>query len=579
MNQPIRITADGHTDPGNQRQENEDTFYTAPNDLSLEIAANRGYLYIVADGVGGHQGGDVASQMAVRIVQQQYYADTNRDLGASLEAAIQQANREIYHQGISSAGQYGMSTTLTAAVVRGNELLVANVGDSRTYLIHDGQPSQLTTDHTWVQERLQAGILSAQEAANHPQRNIITRSLGGGLEVQVDVFRRTIAPGDRLLLCSDGLSDLVNAQEMASVVGQGRTPKAAAVQLVELAKQRGAPDNVTVALVGVGEWRGAPVGRPFSIPPALLVLGGSIGAVALVAAIALLIGKAAVGRPPLAARTPRPSATVEATLPGSPTPLLEETPSELKLIGPEAVQEDQEVTLSWQWRELEEREHFVFTIWKTQKTLGPAVFTATVGAGEPQELTFVPQERDLPPGDYEWDVLAEENDEGKWEVRAEAQPRSLSVTPRPADTPTPPPTPTPEDVAKEIELLKPPEGETSKNPVTFEWESPLGPKQEYWVKAWLVGTNESQEYVMEHRTREQMWAVDLPAEKSGKWRWTVSVVRGEKVIETSNKWMFWFDPFADDNGDGDGDGDGDGGGNGDGESTQPAPTADPTSRP
>jgi hypothetical protein len=144
-----------------------------------------------------------------------------------------------------------MSTTVTAVVLRGNELTVANVGDSRTYLIRNGHAQQVTADHTWVEEQVRIGLITREEAARHPQRNIITRSLGGSQKIDVDIFEENVQSGDSVLLCSDGLSNLVTRSEIGTMVSQGLKAEAAVKELIELSKQRGAPDNVTAVLLNI----------------------------------------------------------------------------------------------------------------------------------------------------------------------------------------------------------------------------------------------------------------------------------------------------------------------------------------
>ena len=442
----ISPPAAGLTDRGVQRETNEDVWSGPPSSLTPELAAAKGYLYVVADGVGGRQGGEVASRIAVQVTQQVYYADPNPDIGASLGAAIQEANRRIYHQGISSPGEFGMSTTITAAVVHGNQLVVANVGDSRAYLMKGGQAHQLTVDHTWVAERVAAGILTPEEAANHPQRNVITRSLGGQLEVQVDVFGpHPLVPGDHVLLCTDGLSDLVSAPEMTNVVVQSRNPNAAVRRMVDLAKKRGAPDNVTAVVVSTERGKAG----PGPVPSNLVALAGTLGAVVLVvAALALLM------RPRLPALF-SPLATVTPMSSPSPSPTLTLTPAVTpspppapELTAPEdgAVYynyNSQEVTLEWTWSStLEANQHFVVVV---EDGNGTQVLTKTVGPGEEMAHTFPTV--DVGVGEYHWTVWVERDVEGKWEVVAQAEEwRTLRVLPPATATPIPTPTltPTPE---------------------------------------------------------------------------------------------------------------------------------------
>jgi len=241
----------GLSDRGVKRDHNEDAWSGPHPSLTREQLGIKGQLYVVADGVGGHQAGDVASLMAVEIIQQHYYADLSPAIATSLKAAIQTANDQIVREATARLARRGMSTTVTAAVVRGDQLTVANVGDSRTYLIHKGQARQMTDDHTWVEEQVRVGLISRTEAAKHPQRNIITRSLGSDRELDIDIFETEVEPGHSIMLCSDGLSNMISEQEIGSIVSKGWMAEAAVNELIELAIKRGAPDNVTAVLINI----------------------------------------------------------------------------------------------------------------------------------------------------------------------------------------------------------------------------------------------------------------------------------------------------------------------------------------
>ena len=241
----------GLSDRGVKRDHNEDAWSGPHPSLTRDQLSNKGQLYVVADGVGGHQAGDVASLMAVEIIQQQYYADPSAPVIPSLKAAIQSANDQIVREATARLARRGMSTTVTAAVVRNDQLTVANVGDSRTYLIHNGQARQMTEDHTWVEEQVRVGLISRTEAAKHPQRNIITRSLGSDRELDIDIFEESVTPGYSILLCSDGLSNLISPQEIGNIVSKGWLAEDAVNELIELAIKRAAPDNVTAVLINI----------------------------------------------------------------------------------------------------------------------------------------------------------------------------------------------------------------------------------------------------------------------------------------------------------------------------------------
>lgn len=239
------------TDVGRKRPHNEDYVeYYAPPDPQQR--ARKGVIYLVADGMGGHQAGEVASQGAVDSVIAQYYSDPDPDVGASLVRAIRVANKQIHSQAQADPSKSGMGTTLVAAVVRGRHVYVANVGDSRAYLINRTSITQITEDHSWVEEQVRAGLLTAEQARKHPQRNLVTRALGSKPAVEVDLFEGEISTGDVLLLCSDGLTGRVGDQEIATVVRE-HLPAEAARLLVAQANERGGNDNITVLIVRAQE--------------------------------------------------------------------------------------------------------------------------------------------------------------------------------------------------------------------------------------------------------------------------------------------------------------------------------------
>lgn len=218
-------------------------------DSKLMVAGQT--LFGVADGMGGHQGGEVASAMAVELVEQHA---TDRSLG-SLEEAVRIANRAIFEKAGSDRDLHGMGTTLVAIKVidgeEGDEIGWVNVGDSRVYLLRDDRLVQLSHDHSLVEDLVRDGQLTRDEAAVHPQRNILTRALG--IDIDVDVDSDTVLPftGDRFLLCSDGLFNEVTEDQMASVLRRLADPSEAADELVRLANEGGGRDNITVVVVDV----------------------------------------------------------------------------------------------------------------------------------------------------------------------------------------------------------------------------------------------------------------------------------------------------------------------------------------
>jgi protein phosphatase len=226
----------GASDPGRVRSHNEDRSLAEPP------------LMVVADGMGGAQAGEVAAGMAV---------DRLRELGApaesaALRGAIEEANREIHAAAESDPEKAGMGTTVTAALLSGNTIELAHVGDSRAYLWRDGELSQLTDDHSVVAELVRLGKLSPEEAGRHPHRNVITRALGAEATVAVDVSQKEARAGDVVLLCSDGLTTHLSDEQIAREMRAGGTLKATADRLVRRANQAGGTDNVTVVLARIG---------------------------------------------------------------------------------------------------------------------------------------------------------------------------------------------------------------------------------------------------------------------------------------------------------------------------------------
>jgi PPM family protein phosphatase len=223
---------------------------TAPDD-----AWDRGPLFVVADGMGGHAAGDVASRLAVEATLDTWSGGNGAAPQQGLRAAIRHANTAVYDASLAP-GHHGMGTTVVALTVAGREAIIGHVGDSRAYLVRDAECAQLTADHSRVGEMVRMKLLTPEEAATHPARSQLTRSLGTDLGVQVDLTRQPVQRADTILLCTDGLWDVVSRTEMADAVmlvaGEDRPPPAAAVdRLVELAMARGASDNVTALTVTV----------------------------------------------------------------------------------------------------------------------------------------------------------------------------------------------------------------------------------------------------------------------------------------------------------------------------------------
>ncbi|HVA03998.1 MAG TPA: Stp1/IreP family PP2C-type Ser/Thr phosphatase [Acidimicrobiales bacterium] len=231
---------------------------TVNEDLALESLT----LFAVADGMGGHVGGEIAARTAIETLQAEFGRKPSAE---GLAAAIHDANKAVWERGHEDADLRGMGTTMIAAALvatdDGDRLVLANVGDSRAYRLHDDSLVQLTTDHSVAEELVARGELSEEEAAVHPHRHILTRALGVQPEVAIDVWQLVPEEGDRFLLCSDGLTNEVPPEEITDVLSRTRDPRQAAEALVRLANEAGGSDNATVVVIDVM------VGEPASVEP------------------------------------------------------------------------------------------------------------------------------------------------------------------------------------------------------------------------------------------------------------------------------------------------------------------------
>ena len=247
----IRFRFGSRTDIGLVRQYNEDNYYVFDELANYE---ELGMLIAVADGMGGHNGGDVASQVAVNTVAS-YYSTRRKDSPLDrLISTVEQANRQIFDISQENEGLYGMGTTLTTMVFQGREAHIAHVGDSRAYLYREGQLTQLTDDHSLVAQAVREGILTPEQAARHPQRSIITRALGTKDAVEVDSLTIHVQPGDLMVLSSDGLHGFVDDPEIQSLLETyGNDLDELSLQLVQAALGKGGNDNVSLVSVSVEE--------------------------------------------------------------------------------------------------------------------------------------------------------------------------------------------------------------------------------------------------------------------------------------------------------------------------------------
>ncbi len=293
----IKLIAADKTDVGRQREQNEDCSFKRIESME---AGDRG-LFIVADGMGGYQAGEVASRIAVETiskaldgffkplseqptiklsvsqeeenndddativinrvkpedeekVQTRKLPETplSKSIEEQLKNAIQQANRAIVSYGEHHAGSRGLGSTVTSVLVEENQAYVANVGDSRTYLLRDGNLSPLTKDHSLVAKLVEARQIEPEDVYSHPQRNLIYRSLGAGHKnIDVDVFHETLQPNDTLLLCSDGLWEMVRHDDLLKMLSEQASPQAICDKLIALANENGGEDNITAVVVRV----------------------------------------------------------------------------------------------------------------------------------------------------------------------------------------------------------------------------------------------------------------------------------------------------------------------------------------
>ncbi|MDQ3956615.1 MAG: Stp1/IreP family PP2C-type Ser/Thr phosphatase [Actinomycetota bacterium] len=247
----MNVVVAAKSDVGQVREGNEDSYLV--NDP----------LFAVADGMGGHLAGDVASSTAVEVIEIKS-SEVSADDPETLARVLRSANQAIWEKAAADPSLRGMGTTCTLVLLDGARVHIAHVGDSRLYLMRNGELRQLTEDHTLVARMVKEGRLKAEDAERHPQRSIITRALGVDAEVQVDLDTLELEEGDRLLLCSDGLSSMIDHESIGDVLRNEDDPQAAAGALVALANDAGGEDNITVVLLDVTE---RPVERQTS-PPA-----------------------------------------------------------------------------------------------------------------------------------------------------------------------------------------------------------------------------------------------------------------------------------------------------------------------
>jgi len=242
----------GVTDTGLLRDHNEDA-YRLPVDADADPLSSTGHLYVLADGMGGHEKGELASEITIETVNSEYYAvlkhlavdNAEESITDALAHAIQKANYDVMD--VTEGG----GTTVVAAVLHGDRLVVMNVGDSRAYLLRANTLKQLSRDHSLVSRLVELGKITEEEALSHPRRNVLYQALGQGTEVEIHITSEQLIIGDVIILCSDGLWGEVEEAAITEVLNHASSPTAAAEQLIKLANASGGPDNITAIIIQV----------------------------------------------------------------------------------------------------------------------------------------------------------------------------------------------------------------------------------------------------------------------------------------------------------------------------------------
>lgn len=230
------------TDTGRRRDMNQDYMY-----ISETPVGNLPNLFILADGMGGHNAGDYASRYTVEVIVNAVRTSSEVSPVAVIRKAIVQANQAVMEKALTDIDLEGMGTTVVVATMQNRELCVANVGDSRLYILGNSM-EQITRDHSYVQEMVRRGEISPEVARIHPDRNIITRAVGGGREIEVDFFEVELKDGDRILMCSDGLTDMLEDDEIFEIINENQDIGEAMQELIDTANEYGGNDNITVIL-------------------------------------------------------------------------------------------------------------------------------------------------------------------------------------------------------------------------------------------------------------------------------------------------------------------------------------------
>lgn len=234
------------SDIGKSRDKNQDAYYLAEDGESP--------LYIVADGMGGHRCGEIASSMALDSVLDSFRSNIKNisnkdDILKLIKTSMETANIKVYLKSLEMKECKGMGTTMTLAYIFKDRILIGHVGDSRAYIIRDNNIEQITEDHSYINELLKSGTITLEEAKSHPKKNMITRALGASSIVEVDIIQKKYKKNDTLLICSDGLFNMVNEKEICDVFNREPSIKTCSSRLIDMANEKGGFDNITVVAV------------------------------------------------------------------------------------------------------------------------------------------------------------------------------------------------------------------------------------------------------------------------------------------------------------------------------------------
>ncbi len=235
----------GRTHTGLVREINQDSY------LVIELSEQKALAVVLADGMGGHNAGELASSLAVEYAAEQTKAKdfTGKNFASQITQIMEEANKLVYTKSLQDITHVGMGTTMIMAIVADSEINIGHVGDSRVYILRNGELKRITTDHSLVEELLQSGAITTEEAENHPSKNVITKALGCEPKIYIDNYKREIENGDKMLLCSDGLTNMVKEQEIRNVLTGTEDPEEAVDKLIEKANNYGGEDNVTAVAV------------------------------------------------------------------------------------------------------------------------------------------------------------------------------------------------------------------------------------------------------------------------------------------------------------------------------------------